>query len=207
MNRSYYFVRHARAVYQHKGFRWEDYPPGTDWPLSSTGEAQAEEAAGKVLAHGIGRVVSSKLARAVSTASAIAQHGALPYEHQWGALNEIHPRVLRDGHEGAKWSFWEGWRAARAVKRYVRTGQVGKTYDPRAVEDRVRGALARLDELEEDRVAVVSHGFFILLGALFVGGEVRYRWIDNCSITRIDADGRGDYRLVAFAQRTLAGKR
>lgn len=207
MNRSYYFVRHARAVYQHAGFRWEDHPRGTDWPLSSAGEAQAEEAATKVLAHGVRRVVSSKLARAVSTASAISRYGELPYEHRWGALNEIHPRVMRDGQEGASWSWWEGWRAARAVKRYVRTGDVHRIYDPRAVEDRVRGALARLDELPDDRVAVVSHGFFILLAALFVGGEVRYRWIDNCSVTRIDADGRGDYRMVAFAQRTLARER
>ncbi len=200
MRRSYYLVRHGRAVYQHRGFRFEDHPPGTDWPLSAAGRAQAERAAVEVLRHGVERVVSSRLARAVSTAEAIAQRGGVPYEHRWGALNEIHPRTLRAAEAGERWSWWEGWLAARAVRRYAARGSAPGPYDPRIAEDRVRGVLARLDALPERRVAVVSHGFFILLSVLLIGGRVRYRWIDNCSVTRIDADGAGRYRMVSFAR-------
>lgn len=203
MRRSYYFVRHAQAVYQQKDFRWEDHPPDTDWPLHPRGEAQIERAAGRILRHGVERVVSSKLARAVATADALAARGMLPYEHRWGALNEIHPRSLRGGGSPRTWSWWEGYLAARAVRRYAQDGRLDSRYDPRIAEDRVRGVLHRLDELPHRHIAVVSHGFFILLSALIVGGRVRYRWIDNCSLTRIDADGEGGYRLVSFAARTL----
>lgn len=206
MKRSYFFVRHARAVYQEKGFRREDHPPGTDWPLAPIGQAQAEEAAARVLRHGVERVISSRLARAVATAEALARAGRLPYEHRWGALNEIHPQSLRRAAVPDRWSWWEGWRAARATRRYVRRGRPEGTYDPREAEARVRGVLARLDEMPHRAVAVVSHGFFILLTSLLIGGEVGYRWIDNCSITRVDADGAGRYRLVYFARPTLRGR-
>ena len=85
------------------------------------------------------------------------------------------------------------------MRRSVAGGGVRAGWDLRAVEDRVYGVLARLDELPEDRLVVTGHGYWILLCSLFAGGAARYRWIDNCSVTRIDADGAGRYRVVTFA--------
>ena len=201
MNRSYYFVRHGQAVYQQKGFDRSAHPPDTDWPLSSEGVSQAHAAAPKILRSGVRRVISSELARARRTAEILAEEGGLPYEHRWGSLNEIHPTTLRAAigrTDVDSWSWWDGWLAARAVRKHV-AGKTPRGWDPRPAEDRVLGVLSRLDRLDEPRVAVVCHGYWILLAALLVRGEVRYRWIANCSVTRIDADGRGKYRLVSFA--------
>lgn len=202
MNRSYFFVRHGRAAYQEKGFVLAEHPPGVDFPLSEAGRAQACGVAPRVLRLGVTRVVSSELARARATACAIADAGRLPFDHHIGALNEIHPTSLRvdppgDAHE--RWSWWDGYLAARAVRRSVATGKPVRGWELRAAEDRILGVLRRLDELVDLRVAVVGHGYWILLASLFVRGRVRYRWIENCSVTRIDADGEGRYRLVSFA--------
>jgi len=201
VRRSYFFVRHGQAVYQQKGFDRSAHPRDTDWPLSSEGVSQVHRAAPGILRNGVGRVISSRLARARQTASILSEVGALPYDDRWGSLNEIHPTTLRAAIDRADldtWSWWDGWLAARAVRKHVR-GRTPAGWDPRPAEDRVMGVLARLDRLDEPRVAVVCHGYWILLAALLVRGQVRYRWIANCSLTRIDADGRGRYRLVSFA--------
>ncbi|MGE0785488.1 MAG: histidine phosphatase family protein [Sandaracinaceae bacterium] len=203
MRRSYYFLRHARAVYQDRGFNKTDYPRGTDWPLAPHGQIQAHRAASQVLVHGVERVVTSCLARAIATAQPIVERGALPYEHRWPELNEIHPRTLRRAAHDRRWPFLEGYRAARALEHHVAGRARDGVYDPGPVIDRVAEVLRRLDRLDSSRIVVVSHGYFILLTALAVGGAVRYRWIDNCSLTRIDADGHGRYRLVSFARPTL----
>ena len=204
MRRSYLFVRHGRAVYQEKGFRRSDHPESTDFPLSERGRAQAEEVAPALLRLGILRVASSELLRARQTAGAIAAAGALPYEHAWGGLDEIHPGTLRVGapkEAAERWSFWDGYGGARAVRRYARAGVSTRGWELRPAEDRILGILRRLDGLDEPRIAVVGHGYWILLASLFVRGRVRYRWIENCSVTRVDADGEGHYRLVRFAAR------
>lgn len=201
MKRSYLFVRHGQAVYQQRGFDRAAHPPDTDWPLSSEGVSQAHAAAPGLLRLGVERIISSELARARQTAEILADVGGLPYAHRWGGLNEIHPSTLRaavDRTARQTWSWWDGWLAARAVRRHVR-GKTPRGWDPRPAEDRVFGMLSRLDRLDEPRVAIVCHGYWILLAALLVRGQVRYRWIANCSVTRIDADGRGKYRLVSFA--------
>lgn len=201
MRRSYYFVRHGQAVYQQKGFDRSRFAADVDWPLSTVGVAQAHRVAPALLQVGVERVVSSRLERARHTASIVADAGRLPHEHLWAGLNEIHPSTLRalppEGSED-RWSWWDGWMAARAVRGYV-GGRQPRGWDFRNAEDRVFGVLTRLDALEESRIAVFGHGYWILLASLLVRGRVRYRWIDNCSITRIDADGEGRYRLVAFA--------
>ena len=202
MKRSYYFVRHGQAVYQERGFDRTAYPKETDWPLSSTGVTQAHRVAPLVLRFGIERVVSSRLERARHTASVIAARGQLPHEHLWAGLNEVHPTTLRAGRPEAtlhNWSWLDGYRAARAVRRSVAGRGPTPGWDIRGVEDRVFGILARLDELPESRLVVTGHGYWILLCSLFLGGELRYRWIDNCSVTRVDADGSGRYRVVSFA--------
>ena len=203
MKRSYYFVRHGQAVYQQKGFDRGAFPRGTDWPLSPLGERQAESVAPRVLRFGVERVVSSGLMRARQTARAIADAGRLPYEHHWPELNEVHPsklRIDREGFDPEAWSFRDGYLAARAVRRYMRTGVASAAYDLTAIQRGIIGALERLDSLEESRLVVTGHGYWILLCGLFVGGRVPFTWIKNCSVTRIDADGRGHYRLVSFAE-------
>ncbi|MCB9597974.1 MAG: histidine phosphatase family protein [Sandaracinaceae bacterium] len=202
MRRSYFFVRHGQAIYQQRGFDRSKYPRDIDWPLSSLGEAQAHQVAPRLLQLGVERVVSSKLARARSTAAAIAERGHLPYEHQWGALNEIHPTRLRVGKqttEQDRWSWFDGWRAARAVRASVLTGVTPPGWDLRNPRERAFTVLSRLDAMPAHRIAVCGHGYWILLASLFVRGKPRTRWIANCSITRIDADGAGKYRLVSFA--------
>ncbi len=179
-----------------------EHTRGVDFPLSEAGRAQARAVAPLVLRFGITRVISSKLARARETAGAIADAGELPFEHRWGGLDEIHPTTLRVGSskgDPEKWSWWDGYRAARAMRAYVASGRAAKGWELGSVEDRVRGVLGRLDALDDSRVAVCSHGYWILMAALTVGGRVRYRWIENCSVTRIDADGEGRYRMVSFA--------
>ena len=201
MHRSYFFVRHGRAVYQEPGFRPGDHPKGTDWPLSEVGHGQARAVAPALLRFGAERVVSSDLARARQTAGRIAAHG-LPYEHRWAELNELDPRRLRTGPwpfpEPPEW--WSGYRMVRAMARHTGGGRAWG-WDVSGVHERVQAVLGRLDTLEERRVAVVGHGYWILLATVALGGALRPRWIDNCSVTRIDADGKGRYRVVCFAQR------
>ena len=202
MKRSYFFVRHGQAIYQERGFDRSRYPKDLDWPLSSTGEAQAHAVAPRLLRFGIERTVSSKLERARRTASVIAERARIPYDDRWGALNEIHPTRLRVGMESTEqdtWSWLDGLRGARALRARLRTGEAPKGWDLSNVEERVSSVLARLDALPEPRIAVVGHGYWILLASLLVRGQPRYRWIANCSVTRIDADGLGGYRLVSFA--------
>lgn len=202
MKRSYFFVRHGQAIYQQRGFDRSKYPRDIDWPLSSTGEAQAHAVAPALMRLGVERAVSSKLERARRTATVIAERGRIPYDDRWGALNEIQPTRLRLGMGETvqdQWSWLDGLRAARAVRARLRTGATPRGWDLSNAEERVAHVLGRLDALPEPRIAVVGHGYWILLASLLVRGEVRYRWIGNCSVTRIDADGEGRYRLVSFA--------
>lgn len=204
MERSYFFVRHGRAVHQERGFRPSDHPKGTDWPLAESGHAQARAVTRPLLASGVERVVSSGLRRARETASRIAERG-LPYEHAWDELDEVEPHHLRTRplprllREPPEW--WSGYRMARAMRAHVR-GAPPNGWDVARVERRIREVLARLDAMEERRVAVVGHGFWILLATVALDGPLRPRWIDHCSITRVDADGRGRYRVVCFATPT-----
>ncbi len=201
MKRSYFFVRHGQAVYQQRGFDPKAYPPDTDWPLSSTGVSQAHRVAPRVLRFGVERVVSSQLERARHTAAVIADAGQLPHEHRWAGLDEVHPSTLRVGAGAPRdhWSWIDSLRAVRVVRRSLAGRGVRPGWDLRPVEGRVFGVLSQLDGLPESRIAITGHGYWILLCSLFVRGDVRYRWIDNCSVTRIDADGAGRYRLVSFA--------
>lgn len=90
--------------------------------------------------------------------------------------------------------------------------QLGRTFaragcDVGSVERRIRGALARLDAMGERRIAIVSHGYLIFLVSVVVPGGVWARPMRNCSITRVLADGRGTYRLAAFAEDVLGAQR
>lgn len=199
----YLFVRHAHALHQARAYELGARavaPPG-DWPLTARGERQASSAGAALREAGIERVVSSTLRRARETAERIAERAGVPYEHAWPELDEIPPRTLRPC-ESNRPEWLEGVIGAWHVRRHAR----GATcpLELARVEERVREVLARLDAMDEERIAVVSHGYFILLTALLVPGRFRVRWIANCSATRIDTVQPGEHRLVYFA-RGLSG--
>lgn len=200
LDRAYLFARHARAIYQTPTFRAEAFPRGTDWPLSDAGEAQARELGGALARAGCERIVSSALLRARRTAELASLESGIRYDDAWPELNEISPRTLR--HRAAPWKrpqWWEGIVGAWHMRRHLR-GVASETRDVATIERRIRDVLARLDAMPEQRIAIVSHGYFIFLLAVLVPGRVRPRPMRNCSITRVQADGGGRYRLATFAE-------
>lgn len=203
MTRTYLFARHAQAIYQSLTFRAEAFPRGTDWPLSDAGEQQALALGDAFAREGCQRIVSSALLRARRTAEIASERSGIPYDGAWPELNEVSPRRLR--HRPAarrRPQVWEGIAAAWHLRRHLR-GVTSETRDVESIERRIREVLARLDAMEETRIAVVSHGYFIVLLSLVVPGRVRPRAMRNCSITRVSADGHGGYRLAGFAVPTL----
>lgn len=195
--RTYLFVRHAEAVHQARAFEPGARALGGDWPLTTRGGAQADAAGVRLAQAGIERVVSSTLRRARETAERIARTARVPYEHAWPELDEIPPRTLRPvPADRPEWL--EGILGAWHVRRHARG--VRGPLELARVERRVAEVLARLDAMDEARIAVVSHGYFILLLALLVPGGFRLRWLGNCSITRVDATAPGRHRLVSFAR-------
>lgn len=195
----YLFVRHAHALHQARAYEFGARtvaPPG-DWPLTARGERQAHAAGRALREAGIERVVSSTLRRARETAERIAERAGVPYEHAWPELDEIPPRTLRRSESGRP-EWLEGLVGAWHVRRHARGASCPLELKP--VEARVRKVLARLDAMDEEHIAVVSHGYFILLMALLTPGRFRMRWIANCSATRIDRVPPGEHRLVYFAR-------
>jgi broad specificity phosphatase PhoE len=196
--RTYLFLRHAQALHQTRTLQPSiGMTGGIDWPLTERGRAQAA-ATGATLRHAdIQRVVSSQLLRARQTAEHIACAAGVPYDHAWAELDEIPPRTLRRGAAGRP-EWLEGMLGAWRVHRHARGAR--REIALADVEGRIREVLARLDAMNQERIAIVSHGYWILLMALLVPGRFRLRWIANCSVTRVDALRAGAYRLVSFAQ-------
>jgi broad specificity phosphatase PhoE len=194
--RRYRFVRHAEAT--HQAPAWEPGArAGRDARLTARGERQAETLA-RTLAHeGVERVVSSSLVRAKQTAERIAAASGAPYEHVWPELDEIAPRkLLLQPPARRRPEWWDGIACAYHVYR----GRAGGPVDVASVQARVRTVLARLDALPERHVAVVGHGYWILLMALIVPGPFRLKPIPNCSITEVRV-AKARHELVGFAVR------
>lgn len=200
LGRTYFFARHAEAVEQRVLLRAETFPDGTDWPLSRAGEAQARELGKAFVRAGCERIVSSTLRRARETAEIASAESGIPYRDAWPELNEVAPRTLhRRPPARARPEWWDGIAGAWHLRRHV-CGRRCETLDVESIERRIRGVLARLDGLPEGRVAIVSHGYLIVLISVVVPGRARPRPMTNCSVTRVRADGRGGYRLDAFAE-------
>lgn len=197
MTRTYLFVRHAEGTHQVPSLE-RDRRIGRDATLTTRGRHQARALAARLAASGVERVVSSSLRRARETAEIVALGGNLPYEHAWSELDEIAPRRLFRSPSPPRPEWWHGVLGAYHVYR-ASLGLRGGPADVRAVEDRVRATLARLDAMDEARIAVVGHGYWILLMALMLPGSVRLRPIPNCSITEVRSS-RGAHRLVHFAR-------
>ncbi len=192
--RSYFFVRHAQAAHQRLFRRGT----GGAHPLTSRGRRQARRAAPILANAGVTRVVSSTLLRARQTAALFERGAGLRYEDTWPELDEISPQLFRDAAAPRVPEWWAGITGAWRLHRHLDGGLPGT----RAMDDvraLILGVLARLDALPDARVAVVTHGYWMLLMALIVPGNLRLRPIANCDVTRVDAD-RGHYRLHGFAQ-------
>lgn len=196
LSRRYFFVRHAHASHQTL-FRPRVRESGED-PLTARGERQAREAAPALASAGVTRVVSSTLLRARETASIVATGPRIAYEHAWPELDEISPQVFRASAVRRVPDWYAGILGALHMHRHL-SAQRPSSHEAGLVEARIRGVLARLDELPDARIAVVTHGYWILLMSLIVPGRVRLHFLRNCTVTRVDADGEGQYRLRYFA--------
>ncbi len=193
--RRYWFVRHAEATHQAPAFG-PGARAGRDAELTARGGRQAERLAAQLAAEGVERVVSSSLVRARQTAEAVARVSGAPYEHAWPELDELAPRRLLVTPPTRPRPEW--WDGITCVYHVYRGGRPDGPVDVAGVQRRVRDVLARLDALPERRVAVVGHGFWILLMALLMPGRMRLRPIPNCSITELRAVD-GSHALVTFA--------
>ena len=201
LDRTYFFARHGEAIVQRAMLRAETCPEGTDWPLSAAGEAQARDLGRAFARAGCERIVSSTLTRARRTAELASAESGIPYAGEWAELDEISARSLWSRRRAPEW--WAGIRGAWQVRCCARGAPFDETGDAAAIERRIRAVLARLDAMAERRIAVVSHGYLIFLVSVVVPGAVPMRPMRNGSITRVLADGRGSYRLAAFAEPTI----
>ncbi len=137
-------VRHGQSTWNADG-RWQGQ---ADPPLSALGERQAA-AAGATLEGPFDAVAASDLARAASTAAAIAAAQGLEVVMRLPALRE---RAAGP---------WEGHTRAEIEERWpdhLATGRRPEGYE--SDDDIVGRVLPALDELRElgSRLVVVSHG-------------------------------------------------
>lgn len=197
LERTYFFVRHARAAHQ-RVFR-RDARGDVEHPLTRIGELQARAGARALSTAGATRIVSSSLLRARQTAELFARGAGIPYDDAWPELDEISPGIFREEAARRVPEWWAGMLGALQLHRHLAAGARGPSA-MNDVETRIRGVLARLDAMPDPRVAIVTHGYWILLMSLIVPGRLRLRLLTNCAVTRVDADGHGAYRLRYFAR-------
>lgn len=222
--KTYYFIRHGASESDVGNSRMRDFHDEmhtwVDWPLSASGRRQAVRAGRKLRQLGVQRVVSSTLSRTVETAELAAREAAVPYEGGWQALNEVvmgglPGRPLPTGRAGPRagafrrlrrplWPlFYRGMTIA-----YLLLWQMGKTRGGETreqVEDRAREVLRLLDDLPDQRIAVVGHGYWILFLARMLRRAAGRRppvppggWVANVSFTKVSVPG-GGHALEYFA--------
>ena len=157
-----------------------------DAPLTPLGEAQAAACAAAV-GPVLGRVVSSPLLRARSTAAAFSTSSGVAVDERWIELDygEWDGAVLREMDQAA----WNRWRADPSFAPPGGESLV-------ALADRVWAACSALaDEAREADVVVVSHVSPIkaaVAWALGVGPETSWRmFLGVAAITRIAIGPRG----------------
>jgi len=193
---------------------------GTDLPLSDIGKKQAREVAETVRNLSIQHMVSSTLQRAVETAEIIAERTGITYRERFEELAELSMGAVSH----RKFNFFKLFIKANFSKKtkmffsdvmyqfmsiyYLLQWYRGKTRGGDLLQNiyqRTNSILKRLDDFPETHIAVVGHGYWIFFLALnLLGGSRRHiprlSFVKNCSITRIDSDGLGKYRLIYFAK-------
>lgn len=226
MPRELYFIRHAVPVNDARSFRFSslarDMRGEEDQPLSARGREQARALAPHLARFGPERVVSSTLERAVETAEVLADATGVPHDVRLPELNEIAPGMLPQPATNAlarlsSVTALPGFARARAGVAWYRAlstfyfvqwlrGRTRGGEAPDQVRRRMERALAVLEAMPEERVAVVGHGYWIFYFVLrCLRPTPRYLldvrpWVENCSVTTIARTDSRAYRLVDFAR-------
>jgi broad specificity phosphatase PhoE len=222
-NREYYFIRHGIPLNDIRSFHLsvfdKDMQGNMDEPLSETGIQQAAALKEILLQLGIQRIVSSTLKRAAQTASVIADETGIPYDRKFKRLVEVnlggYP-IKKTAPINMLFSRW--W--PRAIRKLIDRGVIsvatvfyflqwhlGNTIGGESLKEinrKVEEMLCELDTFPEHRIAVVCHaGWISFLAVNIMGGSLwnflKLSRVDNCSITRIDSTGDGEYELRFFA--------
>ncbi len=217
--RRYYWIRHGQAENDAGAFRVSSFERDLrgeqDRGLSVLGRRQALLAAARARQLGVQSVLSSSLLRARETADLISQRARIPRGSTLAELNEIVPgslgtverfvaQAIADAPVAGRMrarvgAFANGALSVWQLAQWSR-GLSGLE-SPAAARARVERVLAQLDTLPHERIAIVGHGYWITLMAMSIPGRSRPRWVPNCSFSRVDADGAGNYRLIELARR------
>ncbi|RJP47415.1 MAG: histidine phosphatase family protein [Desulfobacteraceae bacterium] len=223
-HRQYYFIRHALPVNDagslHLSVYDRDMLGKVDEQLSEKGKQQA--VALKNIMHNLGieRIVSSTRKRAMETAAIISEATGIPYDARFDKLDEISlgstpvkknilVRTVMSRHWPAPMhNVMDQAMIAGLTLYYFLKWRLGKTRGGETLSEinrKVDEMLAVLNALPERRIAVVGHaGWISFLAVRILGGSlwhfIRLSRVDNCAITRIDANGPGNYKLRYFAK-------
>lgn len=222
--RQYYFIRHALPINDAGMFHlnsvgWNAVGDGNA-PLSQKGRQQAGELKDAIIALDIERIVSSTKARAIETAEIVSAATGITYAHRFDGLSEINlgrvsikknwamrgmtsrywPKMARKPLDQGLISALTGYYY---LQWYLGNTNGGETLP--SIFHRAEGMLKTLDAFSERRIAVVGHAGWIAFLAVRILGRspwnlLRLSRVANCSLTRVDADGCGGYKLVFFAR-------
>jgi len=221
--REYYFIRHGIPLNDAGSFHLsvfdKDMKGEMDEPLSDKGIQQAAELKDILLKLGIQRIVSSTLKRAAQTAAVIASETGIPYDRRFKRLVEVNMGgypIKKTAPVRMLFSKW--W--PRAIRKFIDRGVIsaatvfyflqwhfGNTIGGESLDEinrKVEEMLGEMDAFPEHRIAVVCHaGWISFLAVKILGGSLwnflKLSRVDNCSITRIDSTGDGQYQLRFFA--------
>jgi broad specificity phosphatase PhoE len=223
-HRHYYFIRHALPVNDAGPFHLSIYDRDmlgkVDEPLSEKGKQQAKALKNTMYNLGIERIVSSTRKRAMETAAIISAATGIPYDTRFVRLDEISlgsipvtKNILMRTVMSRHWPAMMHRLMDQALifgltLYYFFMWRIGKTRGGERLSEinrKVDEMLRVLDALPETRIAVVGHaGWISFLAVKIMGGSlwhfIRLSRLDNCAITRIDANGRGNYEIRYFAR-------
>jgi len=193
---------------------------GTDLSLSDAGKHQALELAETIRNLNVQALVSSTLKRTVETAEIISKKTGIPYREKFEDLVELSMGAASRRQFGffkriiqSTLSKKAKMLLSTAMYQFMSTYYLLQWYRGKTrggdtlphIYEKTNSILKRLDNLPETSVAVIGHGYWIFFLALHVlGGSGRniskLSFVKNGSITRIDSDGSGRYRLAYFAK-------
>ena len=167
-----------------------------DPPLTDRGRAQAARAAAALAGAGLRAVFSSPLRRAVETAGAIASAAGLPVRSVEG-FAEVDMGALADPETPEARAEREALFAAWLAGDRARAFPGGEDFA--AVVRRVRDGLASVAEASPaGPAAVVTHRMALVAAAELCAASPGAACA-NGSITTLESDGRGGFRLLVWA--------
>ena len=222
--RYYYFIRHAIPLNDVGSFHFcifnKDMVGEINESLSMNGEQQAYLLKNTIQNLNIGRIISSSKKRAIETARIISNETGIPFNHQYKQLDEINIgmysiqndlliRILSSNRwPGQIRKIYDQLLSISLTLYYFIQWRRGKTIGGESlhvINQKIEEVLHILDSFPEERIAIVSHGGWISFLAVHVlGGSqwnfLKFSRVKNCSVTRIDSTGEGQYHLRFFAR-------